>query len=173
MRKQAIADARTLGNKRVVHPYANFATIAEWKDFAERLDDAGRAFRRARIGLGYHNHDQEFRQVDGELPYDVLTRGTSRRNVHLEIDLFWAVNGGQDPVRLFYRNAGRVEQYHVKDRTEDGQMVNPGDGAIDFRRIFRATWPLEVDEYIVEHDQPVDALETAQVGYDYLTNVRF
>lgn len=170
---QLIADAKTLGNVRMDVAFANFPTIAEWQAFAERLDAAGKVFRAAGIPLGYHNHAHEFQAIDGVRPFDVITKGTSRRNVHLEIDLYWAVTGGVDPVRVFYDNAGRVKQYHVKDRAPDGGFADLGEGTIDFRRIFRATWPLEVAEYIVENDEPVDALRSAQVGYDYLANLRF
>jgi len=170
---QAIADARTLGNRRVVHPYSHFATIAEWEEFTARLEAAGQAFRRAGIPLGYHNHAHEFLPIDGVAPYEVITRGTSRRNVHLELDLYWAVAEEQDPVRVFVGNAGRVRQFHVKDRGQDGGFADPGEGTIDFPRIFRATYPLEVDEYIVENDDPVDALSCADTGFRYLRDVRF
>ena len=170
---QAIADARTLGNRRVVHPYSNYPTIGEWRDFTARLEAAGKVFRRAGIPLGYHNHNHEFIAIDGVKPYDVITRGTSRRDVYLEMDLYWGVTGGQDPVKVFFQNAGRVKQFHVKDRKPDGGFADLGEGTIDFPRIFRATHPLEVDEYIVENDQPVDALKCADTGFRYLNNVRF
>jgi sugar phosphate isomerase/epimerase len=170
---QAIADARTLGNSRVVHPYSNYPTIAEWRDFTARLEAAGKVFRRAGIPLGYHNHNHEFIAIDGVKPYDVITHGTSRRDVYLEMDLYWVVTGEQDPVRVFYQNAGRVKQFHVKDRKPDGSFADLGEGTIDFPHIFRATHRLEVDEYIVENDQPVDALKCADTGFRYLNNVRF
>jgi sugar phosphate isomerase/epimerase len=170
---QAIADAKVLGNKRSNVAWANFPTIAEWEAFADRLEAAGKLYRRAGIGFGYHNHNQEFQAIGGVRPYDVLTSRTSRRNVSFEIDLYWAVTGGVDPVREFYKIAGRVKQYHVKDRKPDGGFADLGEGTIDFRRIFRATWPLEVEEYIVENDEPVDALKCAETGYNYLRSVRF
>ncbi|MFC4853418.1 sugar phosphate isomerase/epimerase family protein [Actinophytocola glycyrrhizae] len=170
---QAIADAKILGNRRSNVAWANFGTIAEWETFADRLEAAGKAYRRAGIKFGYHNHNQEYQTIDGVRPIDVLARRTSRRNVSFEMDLYWVVAGGADPVREFYRNPGRVEQYHVKDRAPDGGFADLGEGDIDFRRIFRATRPLEVEEYIVENDQPVDALKCAETGYKYLTNLRF
>ncbi|GAB1508663.1 sugar phosphate isomerase/epimerase family protein [Actinophytocola sp. KF-1] len=170
---QAIADAKILGNLRSNVAWANFGTIAEWEAFADRLEAAGKAYRRAGIGFGYHNHNQEFALVDGVRPYDVLTQRTSWRNVSFEMDLYWVVTGGADPVREFYRIPGRVKQYHVKDRAPDGGFADLGEGTIDFRRIFRATRPLEVEEYIVENDQPVDALKCAETGYNYLANLRF
>jgi sugar phosphate isomerase/epimerase len=170
---QAIADAKVLGNLRSNVPYANFATIAEWETFADRLEVAGKAYRRAGIAFGYHNHNHEFAAIDGTRPYDVLTRRTSRRNVSFEMDLFWVVTGNADPVREFYRIAGRVRQYHVKDRKPDGGFADLGEGTIDFPRIFRSDYPLEVEEYIVENDEPVDPLKCAATGYHYLANVRF
>ena len=170
---QAIADAKILGNKQSNVAYANFPTIAEWQTFADRLEVAGKAYRKAGIGFGYHNHNHEFQAIDGVRPYDVLTGRTSRRNVSLEMDLYWVTVGGADPVREFYKVAGRVKQYHVKDRAPDGGFADLGEGNIDFRRIFRANWPLEVNEYIVENDQPVDAVKCAETGYNYLANVRF
>jgi sugar phosphate isomerase/epimerase len=170
---QMIVDAKILGNQKIVHPYSNFGTIAEYKAFAGRLETAGVAIRNAGLHLGYHNHDHEFRTLQNQRPYDVLTANTSSLNVHLEDDLFWVVNGGADPVREVYRTSGRVLQYHVKDRKLDGTMVNPGEGVIDFANIFRRTWHEGIQEYIIEHDQPSDPLRFAKVGYDYLANLRF
>jgi sugar phosphate isomerase/epimerase len=169
---QTIADAKVLGNRYAVVPYAQFGTIAEWEAFAGRMNTAAVAFKKAGLKLGYHNHDHEFAPIDGVVPYDVLTKKTNKRDVHLEIDLFWAVNGGADPVELFRRNYPRVTQYHVKDRTADGQMVDPGAGVINFPRIFAASCH-NISEYIVEHDQPTDPLSTAKAGFEYLRTVRF
>ena len=169
---QTIADAKILGNTLANVPYANFATIAEWEAFAGRLNTAALAFRKAGIRLGYHNHAHEFAPIGGVRPYDVLTAKTDKRTVHLEIDLFWAVTGGADPVQLFRQHYPRVTQYHVKDRTADGQMTDPGTGVIDFRRIFAASCHA-IREFIVEHDQPADPLNTAKVGFEYLRTVRF
>ena len=170
---KAIADAKILGNRRSNHAYSNFPTIAEWQAFADRLEAAGKVYRRAGIKLGYHNHNQEFQAIGGVRPYDVLTARTTRRNVSFEMDLFWVVTGGADPVTEFWKIAGRVKQYHVKDRNPDGGFADPGEGTMDFRRIFRANRPLEVEEYIVENDQPVDPLKFAETGYNYLAGVRF
>ena len=62
-------------------------------------------------------------------------------------------------------------QYHVKDRHADsGDMADLGTGMIDFSRIFRAH---SVLEYIVENDTPdVSPLRTAEVGYNYLRDLR-
>jgi sugar phosphate isomerase/epimerase len=168
---KAIADAKTLGHKYSAVPYVRYGTIAEWEDFARRLDVAARQFAKAGIQFGYHNHDFEFTAIDGVRPYDVISRLTSPRYCHFEVDLYWAVVAGQDPVEI-YRREGRVLQFHVKDRGADGGWADLGTGNIDFPRIFRETAP-GIREFIVEHDNPSDPLKTAEVGFDYLRNVRF
>ncbi|UVS81963.1 sugar phosphate isomerase/epimerase [Actinokineospora sp. UTMC 2448] len=167
---QVIADARTLGHRYVVVPWANYSTIAQWESFADRLENAGKVLRRAGFKAGYHNHAHEFALIEGKRPFDVIASRTTARNVHFELDLYWAVVGGVDPVAFFRQHHPRVRQYHVKDRAADGGFADLGTGNIDFARIFTST---AVEEYIVENDQPADALVTAQVGYDYLRNLRW
>lgn len=168
-----IDDAKVLGYRYADCAYAKYDSIAEWSDFAQRLDNAGEAFRKSGIKYGYHNHAHEFQEIDGVRPFDVISRGTRRYNIHFEYDLYWLVEAGIDPVKQYYREFGRVRQFHVKDRKPEGGFANLGTGTIDFGDIFRDTWLGYVAHYIVEHDSPTDALHTAEVGYDYLVNLRF
>jgi sugar phosphate isomerase/epimerase len=187
----SLADANTLGSRYIVHPFfgINFATgevvrtTAPWRAFARDLNRAGRMARDAGLKLGYHNHNWEFfRLTDNpsRTAYDVLTDATDPDLVHLQLDLFWATRGARDPVDLIRQNRGRVLQYHVKDMNQAGSFEDPGQGLIDFARIFRHSDEAGVKEYIVERDdagspprQPADALVTARVGYQFLRTVRF
>ncbi|ASO22593.1 Inosose dehydratase [Actinoalloteichus hoggarensis] len=169
-----LEDARTLGQQYLSVPYADFETAQEWRDFARRLDAAGEQARRVGIQFGYHNHAHEFQAVQGrQRPMDIITRQARSWNVHLELDLFWVIDAEVDPISYVWKNFGRVKQFHVKDRAEDGTWADLGTGTVDFGRIFRKTWLTGVREYVVEHDDPADPLETARVGYRYLTDLRF
>jgi sugar phosphate isomerase/epimerase len=187
----SLADANTLGSRYIVHPFfgIDFATgevvrtTAPWRAFARDLNRAGRMARDAGLKLGYHNHNWEFfRLTDNpsRTAYDVLTDATDPDLVHLELDLFWATRGARDPVDLIEQNKGRVLQYHVKDMNQAGSFEDPGQGLIDFARIFRHSGEAGAVEYIVERDdagtpprQPEDALDTARVGYRFLRTIRF
>ncbi|HEU4896212.1 MAG TPA: sugar phosphate isomerase/epimerase [Actinomycetota bacterium] len=187
----SLADANTLGSRYIVHPFfgINFATgevvrtTAPWRAFARDLNRAGRMARDAGLKLGYHNHNWEFfRLTDNpsRTAYDVLTDATDPDLVHLEMDLFWVTRGARDPVDLIRQNKGRVLQFHVKDMNREGSFEDPGQGLIDFARIFRYSKEAGVKEYIVERDdagtpprQPEDALDTARVGYQFLRTIRF
>jgi sugar phosphate isomerase/epimerase len=187
----SLDDATTLGSRYIVHPFfgIDFATgevtrtTAPWRAFARDLNRAGRMARDAGLKLGYHNHNWEFfRLTDNpsRTAYDVLTEVTDPDVVHLELDLFWAVRGAHDPVDLIGQNQGRVLQYHVKDLNQAGSFADPGQGLLDFPRIFGHSDQAGVREYIVERDdagtaprEPADALDTARVGYQFLSTVRF
>jgi sugar phosphate isomerase/epimerase len=187
----SLADANLLGSTYIVHPFfgIDFATgavtrtTAPWRAFAQDLNRAGRMARDAGLKLGYHNHNWEFFRLTDDpsrTAYDVLTDETDPDLVHLEVDLFWVTRGARDPVDLIEENKGRVLQYHVKDMNQAGSFADPGQGLIDFPRIFEHSKEAGVLEYIVERDDagsppraPADALITARVGYDFLATVRF
>ena len=187
----SLADANTLGSRYIVHPFfgINFGTgevtrtTAPWRAFAHDLNRAGRMARAAGLKLGYHNHNWEFFRLTDDptrTAYDVLTQVTDPDLVHLQLDLFWATRGARDPVDLIHQHRGRVLQYHVKDLNQAGGFTDPGQGLIDFARIFRHSHKAGVREYIVERDdagspprQPADALDTARVGYQFLSTIRF
>jgi sugar phosphate isomerase/epimerase len=187
----SLDDAKILGSRFIVHPFfgIDFGTgevvreTAPWRAFARDLNRAGRMARDAGLKLGYHNHNWEFFRLTDDpsrTAYDVLADTTDPDLVHLQLDLFWATRGARDPVDLIHQNRGRVLQYHVKDMDQAGSFADPGEGLIDFARIFRHSDEAGVREYIVERDdagtpprQPADALDTARVGYEFLSTIRF
>src|SRR3954447_20127820 len=186
--QRALEDANIVGNKFIVHPFfgqdANgpIRDAAVYRAFARDLNKAGELARRAGLDFGYHNHQAEFLRQNGTslTGFDILTRETDPRLVHLEVDLFWAFRGARDPVDLIERNRGRIKQVHVKDLGVNGSFADPGDGLIDFGRIFRHSREAGLIEYIVERDDagtpprtPADALVTARRGFACLSGLRF
>jgi sugar phosphate isomerase/epimerase len=182
----SLQDALTLQSRFIVHPFfgIDFGTgevvrdSGTWAAFAHDLNRAGEMARRVGLRLGYHNHNWEFFRLTDDpsrTAFDVLIEETDARYVHFELDLFWTWRGAHDPVDILRRIDGRVRQYHVKDMNQAGSFADPGQGLIDFVRIFQTQ---EVAEYIVERDDagtpprtPADALTTASVGYEYLANL--
>ncbi len=178
-------NAVTLGQSYVVVPYLASTSLSEWQGWADRMNEEAALARSYGLRYGYHNHAHEFTTDlgGGVTPWQVLTERLDPSLVHLEIDLYWAVTGGiqsgdgaDDPERfamdVIADAPQRVRQFHVKDRHEDsGDMADLGTGFIEFDRIFRRH---AVEEYIVENDTPdVSPLQTAEVGYRYLRNLRF
>lgn len=164
-----INDALALGHSYLVVPMARFDDADGWKRFGEELTAAAVLAEQAGIAMGYHNHAHEFAPMpDGRRPYDVLTAHTDATLVHLELDLYWAVHAGVDPRDVLGAHRGRVKQVHVKDRTLDGAMADPGEGAIGFTDLIPMAERSGVLEFIVERDDSPDPLKTAATGLSFL-----
>jgi sugar phosphate isomerase/epimerase len=124
------------------------------KSSVKVLNKTDEACKKAGLGFAFHNHDAEFRVVEGNIPYTIFLEQTP---VKMELDLAWATKGGQDPVELFKQNPGRFPLWHVKDLDASFQNILPvGSGTIDFKRIFEASQTAGLQYYFVEHDLPKD-----------------
>lgn len=116
--EEVFAAAKALGIEVVIDPFVapdRWATRADVERNAARLN--ARAAQAAEQGLrvGYHNHDHEFTSVvDGRPAFEVFADLLDPA-VLLEIDLYWAVAGGADPVDLVRRLGDRVIAVHAKD----------------------------------------------------------
>ncbi|MEQ4483453.1 sugar phosphate isomerase/epimerase family protein [Cohnella silvisoli] len=111
---------------------------------------------------GYHNHDFEFHTtIDGKFALEYLLEDPA---VYAEIDTYWVLKAGHDPLSFIRNYANRMPILHLKDMTADGKQyfAEIGTGLIDFAPILK--WGLEngVEWFAVEQDycpgKPMDSL---------------
>ena len=61
---------------------AGTPTLDDWKRFSDQLSQAAGRIRAAGMTLGFHNHDVEFRAIEGRRPIDFWPRiRTSLRSI--------------------------------------------------------------------------------------------
>jgi sugar phosphate isomerase/epimerase len=174
----------------VFNPPRPFAatTEAAYRALAAEANRYGAAARaRGFRGFYAHIHDWDHwpDPATGRRVIDVFLEASDPRSVFVEPDLFWMVNAGRDPIEFFDRWEHRAPLIHVKDRNPGPPVppygaapnfgpgiTDPGTGAIDFRTIFESLERGKQKEYIVERDTQVNPLLTAQVGSDFLRNLR-
>jgi sugar phosphate isomerase/epimerase len=139
---------------------------------ADDFNAAGEAAQAMGLGFGYHNHAWEFESLsDGTTPYDLLLERCDPSLVSMQMDIFWAVHAGADPLQYFGAYPGRFTSVHVKDRTADGEMVAVGTGVIDFETIMARADQAGIEHYFVEHDNPVDPLEDVRISFATLHGI--
>lgn len=149
--------ANSLGSQYVIIPWMSEErrdSIEKYKALAERINKAGEICKAANLQLAYHNHDFEFKDFNGEHGYDILLKNTDSNLVKMELDLYWVVRAGYDPVALFKANPGRFHLWHVKDmnkadKTQNTEVCN---GSMDFKTIFANAKLAGVKHYIVEQE---------------------
>jgi sugar phosphate isomerase/epimerase len=144
-------------------------TMDEIKSSTEILNKTGELCKKVNIQLCYHNHDMEFKIVEGKMPYDLLLSGTQADLVKMELDLAWATKAGIKPVELFKAHPGRFPLLHVKDISGDFKTLEPvGEGVVDFKDVFANVATAGAKHYFVEHDMPKDAFASLATSYKNL-----
>jgi sugar phosphate isomerase/epimerase len=150
---------------------------------AEWFNKVGEAVSMAGCHFDYHGHNFDYATVDGAVIYDELIRRTDPKLVNFELDCFWCVRAGKDPVDYFHRFPGRFPQLHIKDLKpgyppttgEDfrpGAFTEVGHGVIDWKKIFKAAPEGGMKNFYVEQDEcDRDSLESARMSYTYLQNL--
>ena len=182
----AIRDAQTLGAKFIVCPFLPHAphgfkdddasrVAADFNRFGEACCDSGLRF-------GYHPHGFEFTPSaagNGDTVFDVLARETKPECVDFELDAFWVVHAGQDPVALLEKYPTRWALMHVKDlrrgapagfstgqaAPEDNVAV--GTGQIAWPVVLRAARKAGVRHYFLEDETP-EPLRCIPISLAYL-----
>ena len=143
---------------------------------ADVLNGLGERARAAGVQLGYHNHDFEFDAFGGDRPayFDFVER-LDPDLVVMELDLYWVVVAGHDPVDVFERYPGRFPLWHVKDGAgPDMAQTDVGAGTLDWPRIFAASGTAGLRHAFVEADTPPDgdSLAFAEDSIGYLASIR-
>lgn len=154
-------------------PAAKWTTRAGISELAEVFNRQGAKARDEGVVLGFHNHAAEFALVEGVPGFARFVDETHRDLMQLELDCYWVIKAGHDPVAWLLRNPGRVPALHIKDMAMGGGFADVGAGTIDYRRIFRERKRAGVRHFLVEHDQPADELATARASYGYLRALRW
>ncbi len=172
---QEIEFAAEVGQRYLVVPSlpGNERSLDDYRRHAETLNRAGEECRNAGLKMGYHNHSFEFETTDGRIPYDLLLEETDPELVDMELDLFWIVNAGFDPLDYFAAHPGRFSMLHVKDRAADGAMVDVGSGTIDFAGIFAHAESAGIRHYFVEHDNPGDGFTSVANSLSHIRELEF
>lgn len=146
--------------------------IDGWKKVADTLTTAASKMKSAKLGVGYHNHQTEFRLVDGQRPLEVLAANTPK-DLMLQFDVGTCVEVGYDPVEWINKNPGRIKSVHCKDYSRTpgkGYRVLFGEGDAPWKPIFEAAEKVGgVEYYLIEQEgsdyPPVETVEKCLANF--------
>ena len=141
---------KILGAKYMVMAYTEpKGGIDGWKAIADKLNTAAQQLEPAGLKPGYHNHDAEWRPVDGVRPMELLAKNT-KPSIMLQLDVGTCIEAGSDPVAWIRANPGRIRSLHLKDWSSDpvkGYKVLFGEGDAKWKDIFSAAESVGGAEY--------------------------
>ena len=164
-------EAKTLGLKYVgfswiPHDESAGFTESKCREAAAVLNRAGEALAKHGLKLFSHTHGYEFQPYKDGTLFDLLMSETDPRFMNFQMDVFWVVHAGQDPVKLLEKFKGRWQLLHLKgmrDGTPIGLLTGKppkttnvalGTGQIDYVPVLRAAKKAGVTWYIIEDESP-------------------
>ncbi|HMO59628.1 MAG TPA: sugar phosphate isomerase/epimerase [Roseiflexaceae bacterium] len=182
--------ARIIGQRYIVIPSARSETLDTLDDYrrlAAELNEIGARADALGVRFGYHNHGYENAPIDGRIPYEVLLEETDPALVTMELDLFWMIAGGGDPLALLDTYPGRFALLHIKDMSRivrfagRGQtpqewmelfpeMRDAGDGVLDLQTILARAQQAGVQHFLLERDLAAEPLRTLQTSFKALAH---
>jgi sugar phosphate isomerase/epimerase len=174
--RKTLDDAQIVGHRYVIVPSIPDdlrRTLDGYRQAAERFNRAGEEAKKAGVQFGYHNHNMEFAPLEGRPPYDVLLEASDPALVQFEMDLYWIIVGGADPLQYFARWPGRFPLVHVKDMdgTPHHTMMDVGRGVVDWKSLFAHRVQAGIRHFVVEHDQPASPFDSISASYAYLSQL--
>ena len=168
--QKAIDYNKTLGTRYVVMASSgNVTTLDGWKGVGDTLTSAMEKLRPVGLRAGYHNHQTEFKPLDGKRPIEVIAANTPK-DVMLQFDVGTCVEVGSDPIAWINANPGRINSLHLKDWAPGAAADNKsyrvlfGEGAAPWQNIFAAAEQTGgVEFYLIEQEgSRYPSLETAE-----------
>ena len=187
------ADASSIGMKYLINPFmVQLKSIEAFKKAADQFNKQGEICKKAGLRFGYHNHNYSFRKIDGIFPQDILMEYTDPALVDFEMDIYWVVDAGQDPVEWIKKYPGRFRLCNLKDHFSDAitaELIKKekpdepelglnvscdlGKGKIDFKPILQAAASSGMKYYFIEQERYTGstALESARKNAAFLKNM--
>lgn len=155
--KASIECANEVGSEYVVIPWLEESlrsNLDDYKRIAQKANEAAVLCKQSGLKLAYHNHDFEFKKYGNQTGYDILLQETDKKLVDFELDLYWVVHSGNDPVEMFKANPGRFTMWHVKDMDKSKAEWNTeiGEGSINFKSIFAEAKLSGMKHFYVEQE---------------------
>jgi sugar phosphate isomerase/epimerase len=165
-----IAYAKDLGLKHMVLSSFGLrpdATLADWARAAGELNQIGEKTRKAGLQLGFHNHNFEFREIDGVLIYDKLMSEFDQKLVKMQFQVA-VISIGYEAATYLQKYPGRFSSLHLADWSPaEKKPVPVGQGIVDWKKLFAAAKTGGVKNYFVEMN-----MDAMVASYPYLRDLK-
>jgi sugar phosphate isomerase/epimerase len=176
------AQAAEIGMEYLVCPYIGpQISVDAWKKVTDRFNECGKICKKNGIRFAYHNHAYSFKAFSGMIPHDFLMDNTDPELVDHEMDIYWVVTGGADPIEYLKKYPNRFRLCHVKDRKKDAAAdensasCDLGTGQIDFPKILKVAAETGMKYFIMEQERydNTTPMQSVEVGANYLKKLVF
>ena len=131
------------------------ATLDDWKRAADETNVLGEQSKKNGLQMVFHNHNQEFEKLEGQIIYDVLLNQLEPKLTKMQFQV-WVVIAGYKAADYFRKHPGRFISAHLSDWLGVAeQQVSIGKGKVNWKEFFEASKVGGLKNFYVEMDMPV------------------
>lgn len=179
--EEKAAQAAAIGMDYLVCPFIGpQKSMDDWKKVTDKFNECGAICKKNGLRFAYHNHAYTFVPFSGIMPHDFLMENTDPELVDHEMDIYWVVTGGADPIAYLEKYPNRFRLCHVKDRMknageERSASCDLGTGVIDYPKILNVARKNGMKYFIMEQERYDGStpLKSAATGAEYLKKLSF
>lgn len=174
--KAYIAAASAIGNTYLTVPYLGDKlrqNADDYKKVATKLNKAAELCKASGLKVAYHNHDFELQPWGDTTGLEIMLKETDPKLVDFEMDIYWVVRSGKDPIKMFEAYPGRFSMWHVKDMDKANKEKNTevGNGSIDYKSIFKHAKQSGLKHIIMEQENfDMEPFASIKQSNEYIKN---
>jgi sugar phosphate isomerase/epimerase len=149
-------------------------TLDDLKKITDHFNRCGEVCKKQGVKFGVHNHNQEFRVIDGIVIYDYLLQNTNPSLVHFQLDTGHATEAGADCVEYIQKYPGRFPLWHATDyNVPQKAVVELGKGDINFAKLFELEKTAGLEVLTVEQESGKDRYASCRIDFDYMKQFKW
>ncbi|MGI6634674.1 MAG: sugar phosphate isomerase/epimerase family protein [Christensenellales bacterium] len=190
MDSERLQDYKKVGCEYVAIPWMDHSDHSKVLENIELIGKIADTVKKAGLMLLYHNHDFEFRKINGKYILDMIYEGVPEDRLKTQVDTCWAKFAGVDPATYLRKYKGRAPLVHLKDfikgesdatpfeligkaeekKKTDFRFMPIGYGCQDMPSVLKASVEAGAKWVIVEQDKSDDrpTMEAARMSVKYL-----
>jgi len=150
----------------------DWKTLDAYVEAAKVLNEVGRRCRDTELRFCYHNHNWEFRPIEGQAPIHTMVAALDPELVQLCPDIYWVQVGGVQPADFISQYRDIIPFYHFKDGLGGDQFRELGQGNVDVPAALKAALATDPAWIVIEQDRSaLEAGESARVSREYLRSL--
>lgn len=173
--------AASIGMEFLIYPWEGpDMKIDDYKKLAADFNKKGEYLKKMGLKLAFHNHDYTFKKMNGVFAQDTLMQNTQEDLVYYEMDIYWVITAGEDPIKWIKKYPNRFKSCHIKDRIKNIEPTNTnascvlGKGSIDFSKILSVAKQNGMKQFYVEQERFDEgtSMECAKLNAAYMQKLK-
>jgi sugar phosphate isomerase/epimerase len=176
--KKNMEDTKAAGSKWIVqagYPGARYTKLDEVKKLADTFNRVGELAKSFGLKFAYHNHREEYRAVEDQIPYQLYLEWTEKSLIAFQMDIGHVANEMADYRMYLKLYSGRFGCIHIRDTNVITKVATEmGQGHVALEDVFNLFTNAGVEDYYVEQEEyNYTPLESVKMCYDYLAAAQY